>query len=102
MDIAQDLSRKLTRRLGDELREIRPFGSRAKGTFGPHSDYDILIVLRRRTPEILDAIYDEAQEIELRHGVDFSFKVYSEEDFARKQRLGTPFMKALRESSIPL
>ena len=56
MDIAQDLSRKLTRRLGDELR----------------------------------------------HGVDVSFKVYSEDDYARKQKLGTPFMKALRESSIPL
>jgi predicted nucleotidyltransferase len=102
MDIAHRLSHRLAKRLGDELREIRLFGSRAKGTFGPHSDYDILIVLRRRAPELLDAIYDEAQELELRHDVDFSFKVYAEDDFARKQKLGTPFMIALREASIPL
>jgi predicted nucleotidyltransferase len=102
MDIAQKLSRRLRKRLGDELREVRLFGSRAKGTFGPNSDYDILVVLGRRSPELLDAIYDEAQVIELRYGVDISFKVYAEDDFARKQELGTPFVRSLRESSIIL
>jgi len=102
MDIARKLSRRLHKRLGSELRELRLFGSRAKGTFGPGSDYDILVVLRRRTPALLDIIYDEAQAIELRHGVDISFKVYAEDTFARHQELGTPFVKSMRESSIVL
>jgi predicted nucleotidyltransferase len=86
MDIARKLSRRLHKRLGSELRELRLFGSRAKGTFGPGSDYDILVVLRRRTPALLD----------------ISFKVYAEDTFARHQELGTPFVKSMRESSIVL
>jgi len=81
---------------------MRLFGSRAKGTFGPGSDYDILIVLRRRTSTLLDVIYDEALRMELRYGVNISFKIYAEDDYRRKQELGTPFMAELRESSVPL
>ena len=100
MDIPRRLSRALTRRLKGELREMRLFGSRAKGTWVPGSDYDILVVLSRRTPALLDAIYDEAIKLELRYGVDISFKVYGEDEFRRRERLGTPFAVELRTSSI--
>ena len=102
MDIPHRLSRALSKRLGDDLKEIRLFGSRAKGTWGPGSDYDILVVVSRRTASLLDAIYDEGFKLELRFGVDISFKVYGEEEYRRRERLGTPFAVELRASSIRL
>lgn len=92
----------MRKRLGDELREIRLFGSRAKGTNSPTSDYDILIVLKRREPRLIDLIYSEAQELELKHGVDISFKIYGESDFRRRIDSGAPFMNEIKTSSLPL
>jgi predicted nucleotidyltransferase len=102
VDIARRLARDLRRRLGSELKEIRLFGSRARGTSTPSSDYDILVLLSRKDPGTVDALYDVALRLELRHRVDISFKVYREEDYRRKSALGTPFTRRVAESSVLL
>jgi len=46
--------------LGPEVMEIKLFGSKARGTDSPDSDIDVFIIVRRRSPAIVDQIIDLA------------------------------------------
>lgn len=82
---------------GIHIKSIFLFGSRAKNTHSPYSDYDILMVLDKKTPEIIDKIYDKVMEFLLNYGVDISLKIYTEEDYNQKFSLGTSFMKEIKK-----
>ncbi len=56
--IAQDFAREVRHQLGDRVREIRLFGSRARGDAGRNSDYDMLVIVERRTPEIRSIVLE--------------------------------------------
>lgn len=56
--IITEYAEKLKEKLGDDLREIYLFGSRARGDFREGSDYDCLVIISKRTPELLDMIYE--------------------------------------------
>lgn len=43
-------------RLGSRVRRIVLFGSRARGDARSDSDYDVLVVVDRRSPEVRDAL----------------------------------------------
>ena len=53
-----------------ELVRIILFGSYAKGTAGPTSDFDILMILRTKARDLVNAIYGDAYELLLEHGID--------------------------------
>lgn len=102
LEIAKEIATKLRERIGPQLTEIIFFGSRAKGIPKPYSDFDLLIVLKRRDNKKIDSIYDETTKLEIEHEIDISLKVYSEEDYKRKMDLGTPFMRSVHQSGIPV
>ena len=78
------------------------FGSYAKGTAGPASDFDILMVLRSKKRKLVEAIYDDAYDLLLEHGIDISLKIYAEADFAKKTSMGTPFMEQIKQTGVDL
>jgi len=80
------------------LRKIILFGSRAKDTARPDSDYDFLIVLAKRDSALIDDIYDEVVEFLLKYGVDISLKIYKEEDYEKFMAIPTPFLKEIKET----
>ena len=51
------------------------FGSRARGDHRTHSDYDILVVVQRKSAALLDALYDSVLDVLLAHSRIISLKV---------------------------
>lgn len=51
-------SKEVRRRMGVHLRQLRLFGSRARGDAKKESDYDMLVIVDHRTPEIRSIILD--------------------------------------------
>ena len=91
------------------IRSVRPqiislllFGSRARGDHRTHSDYDVLVVVRRKSPDLMDVLYESVLEALLTHGRLISLKIFNEQEFARLDRLGTPFTRRVRAEGQPL
>ena len=75
------------------------FGSRAKGTERPDSDYDLLLVVKKNfSLSDKDKLYDRVVDVLLETGKLMSLKLFREEEFQRLSALGTPFIEnVLRE-----
>ena len=100
--LAQMVAKKLRERLGGELQRIVLFGSRAKGTPKPNSDYDFFLVLPRRDSDTIDDIYGVVADFEQELEIDVSLKIYSQRQYHHMVAMNTPFARAVAETGIPL
>lgn len=78
------------------------FGSRARGDHRPDSDYDLLVVVRRRDPLVIDALYEAVMDILLGHGRLVSLKILENRELARLQELGAPFVTRVAAEGVPV
>ena len=85
-----------------QIKELVLFGSRARGEHRTHSDYDILVIVDRRSPQLLDVLYDSVVQVLLSHGRLVSLKIFDEPQYAHLQQLGTPFMRRIAAEGQPL
>ncbi|GIW55118.1 MAG: hypothetical protein KatS3mg082_1522 [Nitrospiraceae bacterium] len=83
-----------------QIKRIVLFGSRARGTHRPDSDYDLLLVVSKKDAALLDVLYDAVMDVLLEHGRLVSLKVFPEQEFARLQALQTPFMEHVSQEGI--
>ncbi len=83
-----------------QIRRIVLFGSRARGTHRPDSDYDLLVVVSQKDEALLNVLYDAVMDVLLEHGRLVSLKVFPEQEFARLQALRTPFMEHVSREGI--
>lgn len=67
--------------VGDRLKGLILFGSKAKGDFDPESDVDLAILVDGLTPETKRKIIDIVADVELKYLVVCSSLVLSWEDF---------------------
>ena len=79
---------EVRKRLGTHLKELRLFGSRARGDAHDHSDYDMLVIVDARSPEVRAAILDIEVDLIDRYEALVTSLVRTEEEW--KQRQGTP------------
>ena len=84
-------------RIKAHIKRIILFGSRAKNSYKPYSDYDLLIVLDQKSSDVINEIYDIVVEFLINYGVDISLKIYSEKDYIQKLSLGTSFIKEIHK-----
>ncbi|MEW6248880.1 MAG: nucleotidyltransferase domain-containing protein [Nitrospirota bacterium] len=83
-----------------QIKRIVLFGSRARGTHRPDSDYDLLLVVSRKDDALLDVLYEAVMDVLLEHGRLVSLKVFPEQEFARLQALQTPFMEHVNREGV--
>ncbi len=86
--------------LRDKIEKIYLFGSRAKGTERPDSDYDLLIVAPSPDKSFRKKIYDVVVDILLEHQRVVSLKIFKTEEYKRLCRMGTPFMRNVLKEGI--
>jgi len=93
----------------ERIRPVRPqicrlllFGSRARGDHRTHSDYDVLVVVTRKSQALVDALYESVLDVLLAHGRLVSLKIFEQQEFARLQGLGTPFTRRVAVEGQPL
>ncbi|MEI7880059.1 MAG: nucleotidyltransferase domain-containing protein [bacterium] len=69
------------KRLGSHVEQVVLFGSRARGTAQDTSDYDFLLVVDRRTPDLREAVLDVGVEMLNRYDRLFAALIYTNEEW---------------------
>lgn len=77
LEITKEFVEKIAVSYKDQLYSIILFGSWAKGTQGPESDIDLLVIMENKDASAVDGIYQEVLEVLLNYGVDLSLKIYT-------------------------
>ena len=99
-----DLSREYTGILRDKLslrlKQVILFGSQVRGDAGEGSDYDMVVVVDERTPEIREAILDAGVEMMDRHHKLFAALTYSEQEWKQAEKF--PLGWIIRQEGIAL
>lgn len=91
--------KQIRERLGDHLKQIILFGSRARGDNDPDSDYDCLILVDEVTSQIKSIIYDIGGDTLYRYSILINSIPVSKKRF--EQRDYNPlFTEAAREGII--
>ncbi|HHT9125343.1 MAG TPA: nucleotidyltransferase domain-containing protein [Candidatus Brocadiia bacterium] len=100
--IEKEFAETVIKRFPAEVLKIILFGSRAKGVAAPGSDYDLLVVLKRKDRGVIDGLYDEVMSFLERYEVDISLKIYTEDTFNKTMSLPTPFMAQIKKTGREL
>ena len=88
--------------LKQNLVNIRLFGSKARGDFRKESDIDILLILKKKSWDLIDKIYDVVIDVEIEHNSQISLKIYSEAEFNRIKDYETFFYKNITKEGVSL
>ena len=88
--------------LGNNLIELKLFGSKATGKDQPDSDIDVLIAVEKDDVEVEDTVLDIAFDTNLKHEVYISPRVIDRATLADPVWRITPFLKAIAKEGIPL
>lgn len=88
--------------LNEQIEEIYLFGSRCRDDWRPDSDYDLLIVVKRKEKEIADKLYDGVMDILLSTGRLVSLKIFAAAEFNRLKAIPTPFMSNILSEGIKI
>ena len=92
-----------SRFLGSKLKSLYLFGSRARGTERPDSDYDLLLVVSKDFRHAdKDRLYDIVMDVLLESGRLISLKIFKQETFKRLCDMGTPFTSAVLAEGIKI
>ena len=75
----------LRQQLGPHVRQILLFGSRARGEARDDSDYDMLVVVDHRTPQLRTVILEIEGQLMDRYGVLVATVLRSEVEWQRAQ-----------------
>jgi predicted nucleotidyltransferase len=98
--VAQAFAQRLRHRLGGWLRELRLFGSRARGEASESSDCDMLVVVDQRTPEIRSMILDIEVGLLDEYDVLVTSVLRSEDEWEASQDY--PFARNIAREGIAL
>ena len=92
----------LVKSVKSKIRSIYLFGSRARGDQKPYSDYDLLLVMKKKDRAVIDRLYDAVIDILVETGKVLSLKIFREEEFDRLSSIPTPFMKRVLKEGIKI
>lgn len=83
---------ELVKPVMEHIAEIYFFGSRCRDDWRPDSDYDLLIILKKKDKFIIDQLYDAVMEILLSTARLISLKIFTISEFNRLKSIPTPFI----------
>lgn len=95
-----EFSALLRQRLGDVIKEIILFGSKARGDGEHDSDIDVLIVLTRVSWEIKKTISELAAQENLKYNVLISTVRYAVEKWEDPVIKASPFSLSVRNEGV--
>jgi uncharacterized protein len=102
LEVLKELKRTLKKVLRDNFIELEIFGSKVRGTAVEDSDIDILILVKKIDPEVLDLIAEEVVTVKLSTDLPISPVVYTLQEFEVNKSLGSPFVYSIEKESIRL
>lgn len=96
----REFSLLLRKEIGEDLVEVKIFGSKARGEDSSESDIDILIILKQSDKKKRDIIADLSFEIGLKYDLFLSTVVYEEDLFYSPLSKETLFYQNVQKDGI--
>ncbi len=97
--IVKKVADNLKKELREQIMDIILFGSRARGDFQSESDYDILVLVSKKTKELRDKIDEIVWEIAWEHNVVITAFTYEKSRF-ENDRFEPLFMNIQKEGVL--
>ena len=85
-----------------DVRDMRLFGSKARGQAGPDSDLDIMIELASRSPEIESEIDDIKFKVNLENDSFITIIVFGQNELEYGPMKESPIYKIIQREGIPI
>jgi predicted nucleotidyltransferase len=85
--VAIEFARQVRARLGSRVRKVVLFGSRARGDARDDSDYDVVVVVDRRSPEVREVLLTIEVDLPDRYGSLVACLLRDEREWAASQGL---------------
>ena len=97
--IVKKVANDLKAELGEQIIDIILFGSRARGDFQNESDYDILVLVTKKTKALIEQIDDIVWEIAWEHNAAITAFAYEKSRF-ENDRFEPLFMNIQKEGVL--
>lgn len=98
--IAREFGQAVRKELGDEVKELVLFGSRARGDAREGSDYDVLLVVPERSRELGERLLDIEVAFMNRYGALFATVLRSVDEW--RASAGFPLAINIAREGVPL
>lgn len=98
--VIRDFVAALREQIGPRLRQVLLFGSRARGDAQEDSDYDMLVIVDQRTPELRNQILEIETRLMDRYGALVATVLQSEEEWRQAQ--GLPLARNIAREGMAL
>lgn len=98
--LAQEYAILLREKLGERLNQVILFGSQARGDAREGSDFDFIVVVDNRTPEVRELVLDADVEMMNRYDTLFAALLYDEAEWEKAQ--GFPLAWNIEREGIRL
>jgi predicted nucleotidyltransferase len=100
--VLEELKRKLSNLLADQLVSLRLFGSRAYGSAEPTSDLDVALIVESVSRTVRREVFDLVAEVELKHLQPISMLLLSKAEFERLKDRERRIALDIEKEGIPL
>ncbi len=98
--------RKITEKLRDKFSNrvvsVYAFGSRVRGDYDEWSDFDVLVIVKDKSPEIEKEIIGIVVDEELQSGISFGTVIKDIKDFELEKKFKTPFYENIMREGVLL
>jgi predicted nucleotidyltransferase len=98
--ILKTLTGRLRERFPERIERVYAFGSRSRGDHDQWSDFDVLVVVKDRTPALEREIIGIFVEEELKRGVPFSPVIKDSIAYYKEKELHTPFYENIQREGV--
>jgi predicted nucleotidyltransferase len=94
--------KRVREKLSDRIITIYAFGSRVRGDYEEWSDFDVIVVVKSKTPQLEAEIISIFVNEELRSGIPFSPVIKDIKTFEMEKRFNTPFYRNIIKEGVLL
>lgn len=98
----ENITALLKNKFPDQVVSVTAFGSAVRGDNSDNSDFDVLVVIKNKTPKLENEILDIFSDENLNSGIQFDPVIKSEISMNREKQHHTPFYTNLQEEGVPL
>jgi|MudIll2142460700_1097286.scaffolds.fasta_scaffold146706_3 predicted nucleotidyltransferase len=99
-DVLGRISARLKAGFPERIVAVYAFGSKVRGNHSAWSDFDVLIIVRRRDPLIEHEIIDIFVDEELQSGLIFTPVIKDAKAFEQEKDFHTPFYENILKGGI--
>ena len=100
--VVRKFAEKIKESLEDNIVFLELFGSKVRGDFSSDSDIDILLVVKKKTPEVRETIFNILFDIDPYYKFKVSPVIYSEFEYQRNKELQSTFVETISKEGVML